>query len=163
MKSKIGGKSGGISVRQATEKDHDEIVSMWWNFQKEGGDEFGYFIKFNEENRRRWGEYAKARISAGQLLVADCGGKVAGYLIFEEIHFPLELVRKAANITDVYVKPEFRRNGAAEKMIEECFARLKNKGFEIVRLMVVAGNEKAGRLYEKAGFKVVNRQMEKKL
>ncbi|MDD5501838.1 MAG: N-acetyltransferase [Candidatus Thermoplasmatota archaeon] len=152
-----------ISIRQATEKDHDEIVSMWWNFQKEGGDEFGYFIKLNEQNRRRFAGWSKERIAAGELLVPECGGKVAGYLIFEEVHFPLELVRKAANITDVYVKPEFRRNGAAEKMVEECFARLKSRGFEIVRLMVTAGNEKAERLYEKAGFKVMNKQLEKKL
>ena len=152
-----------ISVREATEKDHDEIVSMWWNFQKEGGDEFGYFIKHNEENKSRWAKYAAERIATGQLLVADCGGTLAGYLLYEPLSFPLERMHKTANINDVYVKRQFHRKGAAEALVKKCFTRLKKDGFKIVRLMVTAGNEKAERLYKKVGFRMVSRQLEKKL
>lgn len=152
-----------ISIRNATEKDHDEIVSMWWDFQKEHGDLFGYFCKLNDENKSRFSKWSKERVAAGEVLLPECSGKIAGYVLFEELHFPLELVRKCATICDVYIKPEFRRNGAAEKAINECFKMLKSRGFEIVRLNLTAGNYKAERLYEKVGFKVINKQMEKKL
>jgi ribosomal protein S18 acetylase RimI-like enzyme len=152
-----------ISVRQAAEKDHEEVVSMWWDFQKEHGDLFGYFCKLNEENKSRFSKWSKERVGAGEVLLPEAGGRIAGYVLFEEMQFPLELVRKCATICDVYIKPEFRRNGAAENAIKECFSILKSRGFELVRLTVTAGNEKAERLYEKAGFKVMNKQLEKKL
>lgn len=62
-------------------------------------------------------------------------------------------------ISDVYVKQEFRQNGIAKSLIEQSLVEFKHLGFDDVRLNVFSFNEKAISLYEKIGFKDVNKFM----
>lgn len=62
-------------------------------------------------------------------------------------------------ISDVYVKKEFRNQGVARVLLEQSLVEFKHLGYEDVRLNVFTFNEKAIRLYEKLGFKDVNKFM----
>lgn len=62
-------------------------------------------------------------------------------------------------ISDVYVKKEFRNQGVARVLIEQSLVEFKHLGYDDVRLNVFTFNEKAIRLYEKLGFKDVNKFM----
>lgn len=62
-------------------------------------------------------------------------------------------------ISDVYVKKEFRNQGVAKVLMEQSLVEFKHLGFDDVRLNVFTFNEKAIRLYEKVGFKDVNKFM----
>lgn len=62
-------------------------------------------------------------------------------------------------ISDVYVKKEFRNQGVAKVLIQQSLAEFKLLGYDDVRLNVFSFNEKAISLYEKLGFKDVNKFM----
>ena len=62
-------------------------------------------------------------------------------------------------ISDVYVKKEFRNQGVARVLLEQSLVEFKHLGYDDVRLNVFTFNEKAIRLYEKLGFKDVNKFM----
>ena len=57
-----------------------------------------------------------------------------------------------ADILNVCVRPEARRQGLAEALMRELEARLIPKGIEKITLEVRASNEPAIRLYEKLGY-----------
>ncbi|RSD26645.1 GNAT family N-acetyltransferase [Mesobacillus subterraneus] len=62
-------------------------------------------------------------------------------------------------ISDVYVKQEFRKKGVAESLLEQSLIEFKYLGYDDVRLNVFTFNEKAIRLYEKLGFRDLNKFM----
>lgn len=65
-------------------------------------------------------------------------------------------------ITELYVFPEARKKGIAEKLCRQACSHLRSKGFQKVQLNVFAGNG-AINLYEKIGFYEVSRLLEKEL
>ena len=66
------------------------------------------------------------------------------------------------NIPEVYVLPQYRKQGVAEKLCEEALRQLKEKGYKKVQLNVFSGNH-AKHLYQNLGFQEVSTLMEKKL
>lgn len=52
-------------------------------------------------------------------------------------------------------KPEARRQGAASQLVEQVAAEAKEQGFGKVQVNVYLGNEPAIKMYEKAGFSIV--------
>jgi ribosomal protein S18 acetylase RimI-like enzyme len=65
-------------------------------------------------------------------------------------------------IPEIYVLPEYRKQGVAEKLCEEALRHLKEKGYKKVQLNVFSGNH-AKHLYQNLGFQEVSTLMEKKL
>lgn len=82
------------------------------------------------------------------LAAVDENGAVLGYVgsqsCFED-----------ADILNVCVAPEARRQGLAEALMRELETRLIPKGIEKITLEVRASNEPAIRLYEKLGYSQV--------
>lgn len=64
-------------------------------------------------------------------------------------------------ISEVYVIPEFRRDGIGRQLCLEGINRLQEQGLNKVQLNVFAGN-KARQLYQQLGFQEVTTLMEKK-
>lgn len=62
-------------------------------------------------------------------------------------------------VSDVYVKKEFRNRGVARKLMEQSLVEFKHLGYDDIRLNVFSFNEKAITLYEKIGFRDVNKFM----
>ena len=81
-------------------------------------------------------------------LVAVSGDTVVGYIgaqsSFDE-----------ADVMNVAVHPDFRRQGIAEKLISTLVEELKNRGIHALMLEVRASNAPAIALYEKLGFQQV--------
>lgn len=63
----------------------------------------------------------------------------------------------------MYVKPTNRRQGINQKVVQQLFSWLKEKGVEEVRLNVYAANRVAKETYLKVGFKPSVLEMRKKL
>ncbi|MDF2857673.1 MAG: family N-acetyltransferase [Neobacillus sp.] len=61
-------------------------------------------------------------------------------------------------INEMYVLPQFRNQGIAEKLCKAAFTQLKIQGFSKVHLNVYSGNP-AKRLYQKLGFQDVSTLM----
>jgi ribosomal-protein-alanine N-acetyltransferase len=84
------------------------------------------------------------------LLVADIGGKVVGYVAVMDID------RETSKIVSLAVKKEFRRKGIGYKLLSTAIERCKERGKKKVMLEVRISNYPAQNLYKKIGFKIVD-------
>ncbi|ADB57514.1 ribosomal-protein-alanine acetyltransferase [Archaeoglobus profundus DSM 5631] len=84
------------------------------------------------------------------LLVADIGGKVVGYIAVMDID------RETSKIVSLAVKKEFRRKGIGTKLLSTAIERCKERGKKKIILEVRVSNYPAQNLYKKMGFKIVD-------
>lgn len=93
-----------------------------------------------------WSEkMLREELGGGIFLVAEQDGEVQGYV-------GCQTVLDEGYITNVAVSPDFRRRGAARRLIAELIARAKEKGLAFVTLEVRESNAPAIALYVGAGF-----------
>jgi len=83
--------------------------------------------------------------ASGNFLVYEADGEVAGYIIFWT-------VLDEAEIADVAVAEQFKRQQIAERLINRCIEM--NQDTRVIYLEVGIDNEPAVRLYKKLGFNV---------
>lgn len=83
--------------------------------------------------------------------VADDGGKVLGYV-------GSQTVIDETDMMNIAVRPDCRRRGIAEAMVDALVEELKTIGSRCLTLEVRASNEPAIALYEKLGFAQVGRR-----
>ena len=93
-----------------------------------------------------WSEkMLREELGGGIFLVAEQDGEVQGYV-------GCQTVLDEGYITYVAVSPDFRRRGAARRLIAELIARAKEKGLAFVTLEVRESNAPAIALDAGAGF-----------
>ena len=80
--------------------------------------------------------------------VALCNEKVVAYGGFWWVMFEAE-------ITNIAVHPDFRRNKIASRILDKMIEKCRETGTSKLHLEVREDNEKAISLYEKYGFKAV--------
>jgi len=83
------------------------------------------------------------------LLVADIGGKVVGYVV------TMDVDKFTGKIVSIAVRKEFRRRGIGEALLRKAIERLRAKGKIKIALEVRISNIPAQELYKKLGFKIV--------
>ena len=101
-----------------------------------------------------WSENAVASELTNPLslwLVAEDTGTVAGYV-------GSQTVMGEADMMNVAVHPDYRRQGIAEALIRSLIAQLAEKGAYCLTLEVRTSNEAAIALYQKLGFVQVGRR-----
>ena len=84
-------------------------------------------------------------------IVAEDNGKVAGYV-------GSQTVLGEADMMNLAVHPDYRRQGIGEELVQQLIYRLKQQGSHILMLEVRASNAPAIALYEKLGFYQVGRR-----
>lgn len=84
-------------------------------------------------------------------IVALVGERVVGYVGSQS-------VIDQADMMNIAVDPDYRRQGIAEHLVGELEARLRNRDVKELLLEVRVSNEPAKKLYEKLGFAVVGRR-----
>ena len=84
-------------------------------------------------------------------LVAVDGSRVAGYVGSQS-------VMGWADMMNIAVHPDYRRQGVAWELVERLVAALQNNDVTCLTLEVRASNEPAKALYEKLGFQQVGRR-----
>lgn len=84
-------------------------------------------------------------------VVAVDGQKVAGYVGSQS-------VMGEADMMNLAVAPEFRRNGIGKQLVEHLITQLHNNGVSSLTLEVRASNDAARNLYENLGFAQVGRR-----
>ncbi len=83
--------------------------------------------------------------------VAECGEERVGY-------GEIRMVAGEAQIYNIAIAPEFRREGIGEALLRHMIARAEEDGCGLVTLEVRGGNEAALALYGKLGFREVGRR-----
>ena len=84
-------------------------------------------------------------------LVAVCDGQVVGYVGSQS-------VLDGADMMNIAVSPEYRRQGVAKALVNELIAYLSKNDVIALLLEVRVSNEPAITLYEKMGFQQVGRR-----
>jgi len=84
------------------------------------------------------------------LLVADIGSKIVGYIVTMDID---ELTSK---IVAFAVRKEFRRRGIGKMLLKNAIDRIESRGKRKIMLEVRVSNTPAQQLYKKFGFVIVD-------
>lgn len=84
------------------------------------------------------------------LLVADTGSRIAGYIV------TLDIDEFTGKIMAFAVKKEFRGMGIGKMLLSEAIKRLEGRGKRKIILEVRVSNVPAQKLYKKFGFEIVD-------
>ncbi len=138
-----------VLVRQARADDLPEISRI-----------YNYAIlnttsTFDTEPKtvEQWQDMLAKQTEAYPLLVAESGGRVAGWGVLRPA-----VDRSAARFTvenAVYVDPDFQGRGIGSALLSELIERARANGYHAIVAMVVAGNEASERLHRRLGFEQV--------
>jgi ribosomal protein S18 acetylase RimI-like enzyme len=144
-----------MTIRPLRATEVDRLIVLWKEFMNDPS-AIDQAIPTHDENVRRETESLNKLIQEDpkQVLVADEDGDLIGYLIFlRQAKTPLQMRHSHSFITDLYVRPSYRRRGIGMKLLQACFDDVQSSGTAHVRLAVWSKNESAIRLYRQVGFK----------
>ncbi|RZA14549.1 MAG: GNAT family N-acetyltransferase [Lysobacteraceae bacterium] len=91
----------------------------------------------------------------GTMLVAEDGGKPVGWAFAYEEHGELFIAapeRRHGFLAEIYVQPEARGQGHGRALIEAVEAWSRGRAHKLLTIGVLAGNARAIRSYEGAGY-----------
>jgi ribosomal protein S18 acetylase RimI-like enzyme len=132
-----------VTIRAATENDHDRLRELWTAFQDEvGGPSF-----LRETWEDAWNDL-KRHVAAGLAFVAEQGGAAGGF-VFATI--PPE-TPDLGHVTDLYVEPSSRRHGVGRALMRQITRVLRERGVGHVGLDVRVDNAPARAFYDGLGF-----------
>ena len=86
------------------------------------------------------------------ILVAECNGEIVGWTAREG---------EADYVSDLWVDPDHQGRGAGRALLEYVFSLMRSEGIKRARIATHARNAGAIRLYERCGFVLVWRGMER--
>lgn len=99
-------------------------------------------------------DYFDELVRAGQVLVYEEEGSVAGVVIFRERQAggPVKMERKPLYIDSIAVDEAHRGRGIGRRLLDECKAIARKRGCCGLELQVNAANARAMKLYREYGF-----------
>ncbi|MXX24136.1 MAG: GNAT family N-acetyltransferase, partial [Caldilineaceae bacterium SB0668_bin_21] len=137
----------GISLRSYRSGDGPAWIAA---FNASFSDHWGGF-SYSDES---WARHASSpRFREEISVVAEAGGVLAGICHCAPSLNPRE--EGLAHLHILGVRPEFRRRGLGNCLMEEAMGRLRESGFKRVELDMDSLNFKALPLYERLGFREV--------
>jgi ribosomal protein S18 acetylase RimI-like enzyme len=132
-----------VTIRPATEADHDLIHELWEEFEAELGHE-----PYQRETWEEAWEDLSVTVREGVALIVEEEGRALGF-IFCVLG---DRGRQTAHVTDIYVRPEARSRGIGRALLAELVTPARDAGLAHVSLEVLVRNTDARRLYERLGF-----------
>jgi ribosomal protein S18 acetylase RimI-like enzyme len=137
-------------IRLENELYDDQIEYLKESKSKNLGD---FFLKKNSNIFLKKFILRTIRSKNGLVLIAEFDKKIAGYLIIIiKKNIPIFKLEKLAEITDLFIKEEFRGKGISNKLRAEVLNWCKIKKISSITLDLLPKNIHAKRIYEKWGF-----------
>ena len=94
------------------------------------------------------------------IFILDDNGTMAGFVW---VAVRMDLQGAYGSVDQVYLKPEYRRQGLGSLLMEAAEDFVRRQGLKIARLYVTQENHDAVRLYERSGYAVTRYEMERPL
>jgi len=150
-----------ISIRQATLGDAKLLTDLayktFWDafahHPKNAPDDLAHYMRqaFNVEQTT-----AELSEPSDLFLIAEIEGQPAGYakLAFGHIE-PGITAQEPVELNRLYAQQEYVGGGVGQALMDECLARARSAGCDVMWLGVWEYNPRAQRFYEKNGFRVV--------
>ena len=154
-----------VLIREATIEDLKRVKFLWLKLAEEMY-KIEEYIFPSKENAERWfsSVLSTLREGKGKVFVAQLNGEIVGFIYFiHSLRTFLEVSKQVALISDMYVKPEFRRRGIGSLLLEKCFEHLRKLNMKHVMLSVLSENLAAVKFYEKHGFKICRYDMSRNI
>jgi len=131
-----------VDVRPAIESDLETLKELWLAFSREHP-EPDYEDVDEAVELSGVEEYVREHVA----LLAQNVDMAAGFV--------LARMRGARHgwISDLYVRPDFRRSGTAGRLVRDATAALRARGAAVVELDVRPWNDEARAVYERWGFR----------
>ena len=136
-----------MKIRAVTDADEGAVRELWHAGQAEVPEHEAFEP---EEWDEAWADLRRHARDGAALLVEDDAGRAAAYA------FATERRGRRSHVTDVYVRPDLRRQGVATQLMRELAEGIRDLGAEWVSLDVKASNGAARTLYERLGFEEVH-------
>ncbi len=96
--------------------------------------------------------------------VAELGGRIVGFILFEiENRKRWWKVKKAGYIDLIVVDKKHRGNGISKLLLNKAYEIFKDHKLDYVKLCVQTGNKKAHEIWKKQGYKDYRAEMWKRL
>ena len=148
-----------MRIRKAKKEDFEQYLKL----KKHSLNEYSNLInekikRTNNDTKKEFNEFSSSKKRF--LLFMEKDNKIKGYLIGSIIRSDYQ---KIGYIDDLFVLKNFRKKGAAKKLIEEFIKILKRNKIKKCRLGVNIKNNKAIKLYKDIGFEIKHYDMDKKL
>jgi len=153
-----------LEVRRVEERDLDVVADMIARLKvlNEELDPHFRVVEDLEEQARRYAKESLRNENVVMLVAYDSDtGEAAGVIRMEIVDRVFYKPRLKAVITDIYVKPKYRRRRVATTLLEKAKEEAKRRGAGIITAVYPANNVIAETFYEKEGFKTL--QVEKYL
>ena len=145
-------------IRPATSGDVESVLPMVAQIcafhEKLDPAKYG-FLPHPEDRYRGW-LTSRTKDPRSVFLVAqpDSSNRLAGFLVATiEREIPIYRLDEFGFIHDVWVEPEFRKQGVGKALTESAVARFRQIGVTQIRLDTAAENEHARRLFAAIGFR----------
>jgi ribosomal protein S18 acetylase RimI-like enzyme len=138
-----------MTIRDATAADRDRLRELYEEFLREIPPPAEWPIDIEHE-LGKLDEYLESHL----VIVAEDGGEIVGFALAKLDHHP-----GIGNLSDLYVAPGSRRQGAARGLIREVTERLRAEGAKVLTLGVQAENMNARAVYERLGFRLESLKM----
>jgi len=154
-----------VLIREATIEDLKRVKFLWLKLAEEMY-EYEKYIYPSSENAERWFLSVSSTLGEGRgkVLVAQLNGEIVGFIYFiHSLSMFLEASKQVALISDMYVKPEFRRRGIGSLLLKKCFEKLRKLNIKHVTLSVLSENLAAVKFYEKHGFKICRHDLSRSI
>src|SRR5262249_41471287 len=133
-----------MTIREATPQDRERLRELYQDFVRELPPPPGIPVDIEHE----LGELDDYLGDQNVALVAEGdGGRILGFALAKIDHPGI------GHLSDIYVAPEARRQGAARELIREAATRLRDaEGASVLTLGVQVTNQDAQAAYERLGF-----------
>lgn len=138
-----------MKVRAATEQDLAAIQELWRAFEQEVPAP-AHVVVDHDEELREIDQIVREELA---FVALDEAGEAAGFVLARRPNPRLGF------ISDLYVRPDARRSGAARALVRELAAAFTGNGIEAVSLAVGADNERARTVYDRWGFRAAKLEL----
>ena len=144
-----------LNIRQATMEDFDELFKLKLESREEARQFNKKLVPVNDV-AGRYEEYLKKDLSSEwrAVFIAVDDGNIIGMVlgkIFRSMY--IQGYERTGYISNLYVKKEFRKRGAGEKLTKAVLDWFRSKDATALTLEVYEANDTAKDFYHKLGFK----------
>jgi ribosomal protein S18 acetylase RimI-like enzyme len=147
-----------VVFRPASLADEQELLRMMRILAEQGPG--AYF--FDEPAVRNALRAFLADSTFGKVWIFSDGTTPAGYIVLT-LGFSFEFHGQDAFIDELYVEPQYRRQGIGRRAVQFVEERARELGVQALHLEVDRGNDPAQELYHRAGYEDHKRYLMTKL
>jgi ribosomal protein S18 acetylase RimI-like enzyme len=153
-----------VIIRDYSESDERDLLVCVHEFRK-------FLTQINPQRKnglpdefyKKWMKDRKAEIwdEKGEIFVAEIEGKIVGYVygLVKDINEPEYIPEKTGNIEELYVMPQYQKEGIATALIEKITQDFKINHCHTITLIVLQDNTHAVDYYHKRNFRTVTQEM----